>query len=357
MPWSPGKPLYDDSVPGGVSMAATSPCLGLDRDPLLHATGTACAAFGSTLAASCALLDEVCLGRRMDFDTEVMVRLHWRWGAHALRADPGHLSRRRQLTFGSGGTTWTSPGCTRWCAACSGMGCKAACRAGPALAAGQATLVAHAENGGSAQGQKAGWPGVNDIGHVPGQGARCWACGSCWPAIGCWAGRASRRCSTRHRLFLADRSPPAGGVRAVSERLEAFAASQQVALPPGRERASGTSCAGEAALDKLAGWRGDIPGRSSWWGESTTRQPLASGRGLLLLGSPSRGSGAVPGARHPGRPGAHQCPGVHPPRGPLQRPAQAGQSGCRHQSHPGAGRWGLTPPSCSREKIEAGSGW
>ena len=79
--------------------------------------------------------------------------------------------------------------------------------------------------------------------------------------------------------------------RAASEqylkRLEAFAASQQVALPPGpRTSFRHFLRFGEAALDKLAGWRGDIPReRVELVGREHHEAALASGRGLLLLGS------------------------------------------------------------------------
>ena len=73
-----GRPLYDDSVPKGRLYGRYITHVWVWIETLSFAIKDSMCGFRVyPLAATCALLERVALGRRMDFDTEVMVRLHW----------------------------------------------------------------------------------------------------------------------------------------------------------------------------------------------------------------------------------------------------------------------------------------
>ena len=73
-----GRPLYDDSVPTGrlVGRYATHVLVWINTLSLAIADSM-CGFRVYPLAATLALLDREYVGRRMDFDIEVIVRLHW----------------------------------------------------------------------------------------------------------------------------------------------------------------------------------------------------------------------------------------------------------------------------------------
>ena len=286
-----GKPLYDDSVPRGRLYGRYITHVWVWIETLSFTIQDSMCGFRVyPLATSCALLDEVCLGRRMDFDTEVMVRLHWR--GVPMRFVP------TRVIYPEDGSShfrlWRDNVNISW------MHSRLVCR-----------LL---------------WDGVRKLPAVPvrlwQQGRRHWSRtpkmgGLCARSEGwlAWGKRHWSRTPERGSLlglqimlasyrllgrtgFKALLYPVIGYFwltgrrqRAASEqylkRLEAFAASQQVALPP-EPRTSFRHFLrfGEAALDKLAGWRGDIPReRVELVGREHHEAALASGRGLLLLGS------------------------------------------------------------------------
>ncbi|OSM49757.1 acyltransferase, partial [Aeromonas salmonicida subsp. salmonicida] len=73
-----GRPVYDDSVPKGRLYGRYITHVWVWIETLSFTIKDSMCGFRVyPLAASCALLEQVALGRRMDFDTEVMVRLHW----------------------------------------------------------------------------------------------------------------------------------------------------------------------------------------------------------------------------------------------------------------------------------------
>jgi glycosyltransferase involved in cell wall biosynthesis len=74
-----GTPIYDASVPTGrlVGRYATHVWVWINTVSL-GIRDSLCGFRLYPLASTGALLEEVRLGRRMDFDTEILVRLHWR---------------------------------------------------------------------------------------------------------------------------------------------------------------------------------------------------------------------------------------------------------------------------------------
>ncbi|MBK1711183.1 glycosyltransferase family 2 protein [Rubrivivax gelatinosus] len=74
-----GCPVYDDSVPRGRLYARYLTHVWVWINTLSLAIRDSMCGFRIyPLASTVALIDEVAIGRRMDFDSEVLVRLHWR---------------------------------------------------------------------------------------------------------------------------------------------------------------------------------------------------------------------------------------------------------------------------------------
>jgi len=74
-----GKPVYDDSIPAVRLYGRTFAHLWLWISAMSLAIGDSMCGFRVyPLASVVALIDSTRLGRRMDFDPEVLVRLHWR---------------------------------------------------------------------------------------------------------------------------------------------------------------------------------------------------------------------------------------------------------------------------------------
>lgn len=262
-----GRPLYDDSVPKGRLYGRYITHVWVWIETLSFTIEDSMCGFRVyPLAASCALLDDVRLGRRMDFDTEVMVRLHW-------RGVPMRFVPTRVIYPADGSShfrLWRDNLDISW------MHTRLVCR-----------LL---------------WDGVRKLPAIPArlwqQGKRHW---SRTPERGSILGLQIMLASYRllgRAGFKALLYPVIGYFwltgrrqRAASEqylaRLEAFAAEKGVSLPPGpRSSFRHFLRFGEAALDKLAGWRGDIPREEiELVGREHHEAALASGRGLLLLGS------------------------------------------------------------------------
>lgn len=260
-----GRPRYDDSVPRGRLYGRYVTHVWVWIETLSFAIEDSMCGFRVyPVAPCCALLGEVRLGRRMDFDTEVMVRLHWR--GVPMRFVP------TRVTYPADGSShfrlWQDNLAISW------MHTRLVCRL-------LWDLV----------GKGLGWP------------ARLWRQRhwSRTPERGSLLGLQIMLASYRllgRRGFGALLYPVIGYFwltgrrqRAASEqylaRLEAFAATEGVRLPE-EPRSSFRHFLrfGEAALDKLAGWRGDIaPERVELVGREHHEAAIRNGQGLLLLGS------------------------------------------------------------------------
>ena len=74
-----GKPVYDDSIPKGRLWGRSITHFWVHIESLsLQVKDTMCGFRVYPLATSCQLINQVSLGKRMDFDIEIMVRLFWR---------------------------------------------------------------------------------------------------------------------------------------------------------------------------------------------------------------------------------------------------------------------------------------
>ncbi|MBQ4665508.1 glycosyltransferase family 2 protein [Aeromonas hydrophila] len=269
-----GRPLYDDSVPKGRLYGRYITHVWVWIETLSFAIKDSMCGFRVyPLAATCALLDRVALGRRMDFDTEVMVRLYW--AGVAVRFVPTRViypadgSSHFQLWRDNRDISWmhTRLVCRllwdqllRLCRWSRRFGTRAA-----QLWRERRTHWSRTPERGSLLGMQIMLTSYRLLGR---RGFSLLL----YPVIGYFwlTGRAQRQAS---QAYLA--------------RLERFARTQGVALPP-EPRSSFRHFLrfGEAALDKLAGWRGDITEQEvELVGAEHYQAAINSGQGILLLGS------------------------------------------------------------------------
>ncbi|OBR45502.1 glycosyltransferase family 2 protein [Aeromonas dhakensis] len=269
-----GRPLYDDSVPKGRLYGRYITHVWVWIETLSFAIKDSMCGFRVyPLASTCALLERVALGRRMDFDTEVMVRLHWT--GVPMRFVPTRViypvdGRSHFRLFRDNlDISWMH---TRLVCRLLWDLLLRLCRWPARLGARLTRLWRE---------RRTHWSRTPERGSLLGMqimlasyrllGRRGFSL-LLYPVIGYFwlTGRAQREAS---RAYLA--------------RLEAFANAQGVALPA-EPRSSFRHFLrfGEAALDKLAGWRGDITEQQvELVGAEHYQAAINSGKGVLLLGS------------------------------------------------------------------------
>lgn len=269
-----GRPLYDDSVPKGRLYGRYITHVWVWIETLSFAIKDSMCGFRVyPVAATCALLERVALGRRMDFDTEVMVRLYW--AGVAVRFVPTRViypadgSSHFQLWRDNRDISWMH---TRLVCRLLWDQLLRLCRWPRRLGTRAAQLWRE---------RRTHWSRTPERGSLLGMqimltsyrllGRRGFSL-LLYPVIGYFwlTGRAQREAS---RAYLA--------------RLERFASAQGVALPA-EPRSSFRHFLrfGEAALDKLAGWRGDITEQEvELVGAEHYQTAINSGKGVLLLGS------------------------------------------------------------------------
>ncbi|EIS3744418.1 glycosyltransferase family 2 protein [Aeromonas hydrophila] len=269
-----GRPVYDDSVPKGRLYGRYITHVWVWIETLSFAIKDSMCGFRVyPLAATCALLDRVALGRRMDFDTEVMVRLYW--AGVAVRFVPTRViypadgSSHFQLWRDNRDISWMH---TRLVCRLLWDQLLRLCRWPRRLGARAAQLWRE---------RRTHWSRTPERGSLLGMqimlasyrllGRRGFSL-LLYPVIGYFwlTGRAQRQAS-----------------QAYLTRLESFADANGVALPP-EPRSSFRHFLrfGEAALDKLAGWRGDITEQEvGLVGAEHYQAAINSGQGVLLLGS------------------------------------------------------------------------
>ncbi len=74
-----GQPVYDESIPKGRLWGRSITHFWVHIETLsLQVQDTMCGFRVYPLTSACQLIEQVCLGKRMDFDIEIMVRLFWR---------------------------------------------------------------------------------------------------------------------------------------------------------------------------------------------------------------------------------------------------------------------------------------
>ena len=269
-----GRPLYDDSVPKGRLYGRYITHVWVWIETLSFAIKDSMCGFRVyPLAATCALLERVALGRRMDFDTEVMVRLHW--AGVAVRFVP------TRVIYPADGSShfqlWRDNRDISW------MHTRLVCRLlwTQLLRIGRWPRRLGALAAQLWRERRTHWSRTPERGSLLGMqimltsyrllGRRGFSL-LLYPVIGYFwlTGRAQRQAS---QAYLA--------------RLERFARTQGVALPA-EPRSSFRHFLrfGEAALDKLAGWRGDITEQEvELVGAEHYQAAINSGQGVLLLGS------------------------------------------------------------------------
>ncbi|HDZ8909781.1 TPA: glycosyltransferase family 2 protein [Aeromonas dhakensis] len=269
-----GRPLYDDSVPKGRLYGRYITHVWVWIETLSFAIKDSMCGFRVyPLASTCALLERVALGRRMDFDTEVMVRLHW--AGVPMRFVPTRViypvdGRSHFRLFRDNlDISWMH---TRLVCRLLWDLLLRLCR-WPARLGAQLTRLWRE--------RRTHWSRTPERGSLLGMqimlasyrllGRRGFSL-LLYPVIGYFwlTGRAQREAS---QAYLA--------------RLETFANAQGVALPA-EPRSSFRHFLrfGEAALDKLAGWRGDITEQQvELVGAEHYLAAINSGKGVLLLGS------------------------------------------------------------------------
>lgn len=269
-----GRPLYDDSVPKGRLYGRYITHVWVWIETLSFAIKDSMCGFRVyPLAATCALLERVALGRRMDFDTEVMVRLHW--AGVAVRFVP------TPVIYPADGSShfqlWRDNRDISW------MHTRLVCRLlwTQLLRIGRWPRRLWSWVTRLWRERRTHWSRTPERGSLLGMqimltsyrllGRRGFSL-LLYPVIGYFwlTGRAQRQAS---QAYLA--------------RLERFARVQGVTLPA-EPRSSFRHFLrfGEAALDKLAGWRGDITEQEvELVGREHYDAAINSGQGVLLLGS------------------------------------------------------------------------
>lgn len=269
-----GRPLYDDSVPKGRLYGRYITHVWVWIETLSFAIKDSMCGFRVyPLASTCALLERVALGRRMDFDTEVMVRLHW--AGVPMRFVPTRViypvdGRSHFRLFRDNlDISWMH---TRLVCRLLWDLLLRLCRWPARLGARLTRLWRE---------RRTHWSRTPERGSLLGMqimlasyrllGRRGFSL-LLYPVIGYFwlTGRVQREAS---RAYLA--------------RLETFANAQGVVLPA-EPRSSFRHFLrfGEAALDKLAGWRGDITEQEvELVGAEHYQAAINSGKGVLLLGS------------------------------------------------------------------------
>ncbi|MER0107229.1 glycosyltransferase [Aeromonas dhakensis] len=269
-----GRPLYDDSVPKGRLYGRYITHVWVWIETLSFAIKDSMCGFRVyPLASTCALLERVALGRRMDFDTEVMVRLHW--AGVPMRFVPTRViypvdGRSHFRLFRDNlDISWMH---TRLVCRLLWDLLVRLCRWPARLGARLTRLWRE---------RRTHWSRTPERGSLLGMqimlasyrllGRRGFSL-LLYPVIGYFwlTGRAQREAS---QAYLA--------------RLEAFAGAQGVALPAEPSSSFRHFLRfGEAALDKLAGWRGDITEQEvELVGAEHYQAAINSGKGVLLLGS------------------------------------------------------------------------
>ncbi len=269
-----GRPLYDDSVPKGRLYGRYITHVWVWIETLSFAIKDSMCGFRVyPLAATCALLERVALGRRMDFDTEVMVRLHW--AGVAVRFVP------TRVIYPADGSShfqlWRDNRDISW------MHTRLVCRLlwDQLLRIGRWPRRLWSWVTRLWRERRTHWSRTPERGSLLGMqimltsyrllGRRGFSL-LLYPVIGYFwlTGRAQRQASQAYLV-----------------RLERFASAQGVALPA-EPRSSFRHFLrfGEAALDKLAGWRGDITEQEvELVGAEHYQAAINSGQGVLLLGS------------------------------------------------------------------------
>ena len=269
-----GRPLYDDSVPKGRLYGRYITHVWVWIETLSFAIKDSMCGFRVyPLAATCALLERVALGRRMDFDTEVMVRLHW--AGVAVRFVP------TRVIYPADGSShfqlWRDNRDISW------MHTRLVCRLlwTQLLRIGRWPRRLWSWVTRLWRERRTHWSRTPERGSLLGMqimltsyrllGRRGFSL-LLYPVIGYFwlTGRAQRQASQAYLV-----------------RLERFASAQGVALPA-EPRSSFRHFLrfGEAALDKLAGWRGDITEQEvELVGAEHYQAAINSGQGVLLLGS------------------------------------------------------------------------
>ena len=269
-----GRPLYDDSVPKGRLYGRYITHVWVWIETLSFAIKDSMCGFRVyPLTQTCALLEQVALGRRMDFDTEVMVRLHW--AGVAVRFVP------TRVIYPADGSShfqlWRDNRDISW------MHTRLVCRLlwDQLLRIGRWPRRLWSWVTRLWRERRTHWSRTPERGSLLGMqimltsyrllGRRGFSL-LLYPVIGYFwlTGRAQRQASQAYLV-----------------RLERFASAQGVALPA-EPRSSFRHFLrfGEAALDKLAGWRGDITEQEvELVGAEHYQAAINSGQGVLLLGS------------------------------------------------------------------------
>ena len=95
-----GRPVYDESVPKSRLYGRYLTHVWVWIETLsLTIRDSMCGFRLYPLDAACALIDSVGCRTRMDFDIEILVRLHWRRLAFRVDSDARHLRGRRRVAF------------------------------------------------------------------------------------------------------------------------------------------------------------------------------------------------------------------------------------------------------------------
>lgn len=271
-----GRPVYDDSVPKSRLYGRYATHVWVWIETLSFTIRDSMCGFRLyPLDAVCALIDSVRIGTRMDFDIEILVRLHWR--RLAFRTVP------TRVTYATDGVShfdvlWDN---VRISASHTRLVCGMLLRLPVLLAHKVLPRVAVVRGGEPPEKQgEAGWWRMAERGSRLGMALLALSCRlfgmrftGLWlhPVVAYFllTGRAARSASHRYFAHLEDVAPgdrtPRPGWRSAYRHMLAFA---------------------QSGLDKLAAWSGRIAAQDIEFDDPGAFEALVrSGRGALVIGA------------------------------------------------------------------------
>ena len=258
-----GTPVYDDSVPKGRRYGRYVTHFWVWVETLSLAIGDSMCGFRLyPLAASCALIDDVRLPQRMDFDTAIVVRLVWR----GLRCE--NLATR--VVYPPGGLShfklWRDN------VLISKMHCRLVLAMLPRL-----PLLLWRKLGDGQSAPRAHWSSLAERGG--GLGLRI--------VFGCYRLLGERVTQWLLYPIVAYFLLTGGQARAASlDYLRRIAARQAKPAPGWKESFKHMQAFAQASLDKLAAWTGRLDGgRVDFPNRAEFERLIDSGRGAVLIGS------------------------------------------------------------------------
>ncbi|MGI2259708.1 glycosyltransferase family 2 protein [Shewanella sp. GXUN23E] len=269
-----GQPVYDESIPKSRLYGRYATHIWVWIETLsLDIKDSMCGFRAYPLASTVALLDSCHLGKRMDFDIEILVRSYW------AGADIRFIPTR--VIYPEGGISHFDA--LRDNVKISAMHTRLFFGMLPRIPTLLARKLRHANNTTSSQPQantQTHWSGTKERGTILGIKSLLWI----YRLLG------RRAFSLMLRPVIGYYHLTGKQARAASEdflyRLRQYASARDIQLPANLSSYRHQLSFGETMLDKLAAWQGDFtPANLTVHGQAHFERLAAGKQGMLLLGS------------------------------------------------------------------------